>query len=242
MRTATQLISMMEHAIGATPDSRHSLWDTLNEAGRALTMYHEWTWRQEAFYDVEFTAGQMAFDLPSDFAGIRAARSPFNNPQTYIVVTPEELLEKRSLVTGPGAVYWLAFSTHTLDSGLVVPRGLIHPLPSAEDDPPLTILYRRGWYELAEASPSEKPRIPAEFERALVLMARAFAVEYQTQRPAMENVSVMAELQRLRNEDISRQREAGKLTGGAGNAYAGGMSEHGRAVLEMGQPSVNIWP
>lgn len=243
MKTAAQHISMMEHALGATPDARHSLWDTLNEAGRALTMWHDWSWRQEGFTTITFTAGQMAFDLPSDFDGIRAVRSPFNNPKTYIVVTPEELLHKKSLVDGPNSLYWIAFSTYTLDTGRIVPRGLIHPLPGDTNDPPVTILYRRGWYELDEENDTDFPRIPIEFERALVLMARAFAVEYQTQRPAMEDARVLAELERLRRNDITRQMQVGKLCGGAGSVYAGGgLNEHGRAIIEMGQPNAEIWP
>lgn len=216
MRTAEQIIDMMKHAIGGTPDSRHDLWATLNEAGRALTNWSRWSWRFAGPTTLIFETENEKFALPEDFGEIDACAA--TTPTVVIrIVSSSEIMWMRSRNIRSGYVYYIHFPEWTApsDSGdSQRPQGMIWPLNTIENTP-IQITYWRRWVELKSTDPSAYPAIPAEYERALVLLARDFALCYQTDQPSIESDAAVKEITRLIEADARRQPFEGQITGGA---------------------------
>lgn len=241
MLKASEYIGLMSHALGKTPDSRHNLWDTFNRAGRALFTRHDWTWRMEGPISLPVVANQDFVVLPVDFAG--EVESWIPNTGTY------QFLEKCSLekianlratfttniISGRFCVYYPGWDSQ--DSAETEPtrRALLYPTPTANANPTIQLIYRRRWVNISENDNDRVPNIPSEFEQALILQSRAYAVCIENQVPPYEDGPLAVEIARLINEDSTAQPSLGRMTGGVdrrlGRQWSGGDRYPARASL-----------
>src|SRR5688572_30740696 len=73
MLKVSDYISLMKHCLGKVPDSRHSLYETFNRAGRQLFTEWDWGWLSGGPVDIKAVADQNWIKLPPDFSAIQEA-------------------------------------------------------------------------------------------------------------------------------------------------------------------------
>jgi len=215
-RTTGNYLDLMRHALGKTPDSRHSLIQTLNDAGHALVASHMWSWRVAPPTIIPILADQTFVTLPEDFG--QAVDLSIDNSQTLRIVQTsiQDIQRRRSWGQFDALVLFITFDTAdavvTDDENLRHRRAEIYPAQSA-DRADVTLVYRRGWVDLDENDTGRVPAIPRNFERALVLFARSFAVDIENQIDPYENMALFGangEIERLKREDAGRQVDYGR--------------------------------
>ena len=155
--TAQKYVDLMSHAIGATPDSRHDLWETLNRSGRAMTDKHPWTWRRRGPDALTLTAGG-EFTLPSDFGKLESITPATGNFFKRIrPATVEEIMSARSqnvIYANDILICTDAWTTQASGTTQPTPKGLIYPNAAGANDPALVMIYLAKWTELSSSSPN----------------------------------------------------------------------------------------
>lgn len=224
MLTLADHISLMKHALGKTPDSRHNLYETFNRAGRALTNAHAWSWRNRTA-NVAATASQAYITVPSDVGTVRSAylSSMTGSYSKVCLTTIEDILRMRqdngSGFTGGGDFFmsWESWVDQAATTSQIIKRFQVFPTPTANNEPTVTIAYQAVWTEFPTdgTGGTRLPNIDLQFEHALILMARAFSVHIENQQAALEDAAVVAEIERLKMLDGPRQWDIGPMTGGA---------------------------
>lgn len=227
MLTTAQFILLMEHALGKTPDSRHSLIATFNRAGRALFTASDWSFRlKEA--TVEAVAAQEYFDLPADFGCMRNAYiNAATGPTGFSRIRPctkDEIVALRQAGEGDGSgnaggEIWVAFpeyTSSTTDTTQPTPIAACWPTPEDNEEPTFTLDYLARW-RTCDASSNEVPNIPDEWEEALRLCAIYFALTTENPTGDYSNIKAQyeAEISRLMVEEARNQRQGALRTGGA---------------------------
>lgn len=297
-RTVNDYISLMSHALGKTPDSRHALIDTFNDAARYVFEYRPWAFRKTgprylsmvsdisistadysesgSTYTITKTGGftnyrhmvgdvfsitagagvtvgeyriagktssdaitlvddpgststgdvsglvrHSAVSAPTDFGqllgiGIDNTRGLSGDFTQVRLVTPEDIVWMRENFFEPlDGVLYLAVQEQVSVSGVVnaTPLWPCYPLPESGVIPRVTIIYRRAWTDMAAGT--DIPPFPASFSRALMLAARAFAVNIENQSQAAEEPMLADELRRLASEQGGVQEDFGPIRGGA---------------------------
>jgi len=229
-RNTTDYISLMSHALGKTPDSRHKLIQTFNDAGRALVNAHPWSWRTRAAVTVLVEPGIPYANLPEDFGEVVSIT--VGTAQSYAVVQTSlaDLARRRSGGQYDALCLFVAFEGGydgpTDEDGVETNRMQLHPTQTtARDD--ITIDYRVKWVDMDESRGERVPLIPRDWERALVMFARSFAVDTENQISPYENEALFGpsgEIQRLLILDAGRQTNYGRplanvLSTGRGSYY-----------------------
>lgn len=221
MLTFGQIKSLMEHAVGATPDSRHNLYQTLNRAGRFLTDYADWSWRLAGPVALAVKADDKFVPLPADFQRVHTLTAPSSGADAVCEISLAEILQLHAgaihLQDGRWHINCPPFAVIDQGSGTVNARAMIYPTPTADGTPNLSLTYYRRWVECADdgSHSSLRPAIPDEFEQAMVMVARCFALDLQDQSESLESQRAMAELDRLKGQDFSTQSNHGLMRGGA---------------------------
>ena len=216
-RTTGDYIDLIEHALGKTPDSRHLLIDDFNDAGRALVNDHAWSWRTRNNVTIEIPADSTFAILPEDFGeivDIRISGSLTTVTQTSV----SEINRMRAFGQFDAYSLFIAFddgfdSTNGSD-GTQQTHAIIYPSQStARSD--LTISYRAKWVDMESNDLERVPFIPRDWERALLLFARSFAISLENQNDPYENQALfgpMGEIERLKTLDATRQTNYGQPT------------------------------
>lgn len=235
--TRDEYIGLMTHALGKTPDSRHNLYWTFNRAARALVTASEWSWRVRGPVSVSTVANQGFIELPADFAQVRVCYIPSAGAvQKVNVCTLETIAQLRALASsyvGTGNIY-IYFPAWNFNELGVAPRAELAPIPTTNATPTFQMIYNCAWREIDDSDTlREVTVIPADFEHALILMARAFANNIENQDAALEDTAVKNELDRLRGEDSRRQVNFGRMSGGAGSRMTTSIAS--RRVVGMAQ-------
>lgn len=287
MNTHAQNIALMTHALGKTPDPRHNLYTTYNQAGRALFTRYPWSWRTSQPTYFTFTGGVDELALPSDCDVVKTV-TPVDGVQTRIrvvtssdlvtyksqlrVITPDYIVSTSEYQTGtpptrrariyptPSAnnltnvTYTSATKTFTYPSGVggAFPKtfyvGATIAVVSGTGLTPgsyvitavtattvviadvigagtptnvviniggldTTLIYTRTWIDASDPG-AGTPNIPPDWERALILMARAFSMHIENQTTSVEDATCTAEINRLIALDIEKQLNIGPILGG----------------------------
>lgn len=235
-RTLKQYLDLMKHALGKTPDSRHRLIDTFNDAGRALVTAYPWRWRVSPPVVLPIVAGQSWIELPADFGQVQSLYFEGSQITRVIQTTLADINSRRQWQEFEPGALWITFEgsdRQTVDdTGQPHRRADIYPT-QADGRTDLRMSYLRGWVDMREDDENKVPEIPANWERSLVLFARSFAVEIENQTDPYEVQALFGpsgEIARLVAEDAGRQRNMGRPTHSvAAAAYgAGGLRPHRR--------------
>lgn len=220
---ASTLIGAMEHALGKTPNADLSLWDVLNEAGERLFTEQSWNWRVSPPTEIPAVDGQSYIELPSDYGGLIAVTVSGNSPSAVKVVQMPELVARRANSTytfnETGILYLCFVGVGPGGSdGSNRARVEIHPVAGDDGSPTLVLTYRRRWVEIATNDDDAEPNIPSAWNRALRLLCRCMAADYENAAmgtgPWPEWTAYLAEIERLKIEDGTEQVESCRIRGG----------------------------
>lgn len=214
-RNLTSYLNLMKHGLGKTPDSRHLLIDTFNDAGRALFTlaqgaphFHHWTWAVKYNYTLTIPGGQVEeLELPMDFGSL--IQIDFNDITAGAIIPTNvgELTRLRRAPTVDAMQVFIAFDVgrkQSNGSGPPVPVAAFWP-PRADPLTNVSLTYRRTWADMDAGDANRIPDVPPDYERLLTLLARAYAVHIEDQAMANEDENVVAELARLVAMDAGKQ-------------------------------------
>ena len=241
MMTVRDHIDRLAHQLGGTPDARHSLYDTLNMAGRRLYSEHDWTWRNKRA-TLTSTEDQDHILLPEDCGGlIWCAANVDGALVQFELVTLRDLTEMRTRTvsdTFAGRLYgtMLGVEDATSEEEETRPAIWVWPTPG-EDEVSLELVYLRRWVAQSANDTQRLPPIPAEFELALALGAAALGFKVQqpgTGKYEEAEAAYLAEVVRMKTEDGRRQPFMGRIRGGVGDFYAPGVDRSQPGVSNFG--------
>lgn len=229
MLTLANYISLMSHALGKTPDSRHNLYETFNRAGRALVTLHKWNWRLTGPVAIDAIADQPWLDLPANFAlpeqiwidNSAGGTNPFNLVRVTTIADIARLRSDYGVGIQAGTFH-IAQGLHAPQAGgdtQPTQRWLCYPTPTSDAVPSIQCIYWRKWREMNSGDTEKVPDIPLEFEHALTLACRAYAQHIEDQMDPLEDPLLKAEVSRLLGENGQQSPELGQMTGGAMDAY-----------------------
>lgn len=222
MLSAATIVGYMTHGIGRTPDSRHSLYASLNRAGRALMTEHAWSWRTVENVLIPAVADQAWIDLPSDFGDLlEVTQSGIGG--NVCLTTLADLQRMREISTGSGVlggtVWYVAFGG-SYGSADGLPNGRervgIYPTPTTDAEPTICLTYRKRWRDISENDTTAKPNVPDDFEGVLILRARAEAKALENDEVVPPELARYAdEIERLKRHDAGKQTYLGVAVGGS---------------------------
>lgn len=214
MLTFGRYIEMMGHALGKTPDSRHQLYDTLNQAGRALwtagmrqPFIHEWSWTKKTNKTIEIPALVDAVVLPRDFGNYQSAKLSTTAAGSVLVIDRDKMQEYRSLQSTPSLNLYLCFDSEPVQlrgTGPARKTMQVYPQQSAARTD-LKVTYRAQWAEIDASDADATPPFDPDYERLFMMVARAFAVETENRRDPFEKGPIAEELERLVLLDLMHQ-------------------------------------
>lgn len=215
MMTLTQHLDSMRHALGKTPNSKHRLIDSFNQAGRALFAHHEWTWKNRGPETLVIPAGASQIPLPEDFGQV--VDVSVNNSTVFDVqlVSVPAIMQFRANLGYESQRMYLAFRTGSPQATLTTPANLpkvaeVYPVQDSERTD-VSIFYTAEWFDMDETTHDQAvPPIPAMWERALMLWARKNAVEIENQEQAPESGPLARELEMLIGYDAGTQPNMGR--------------------------------
>lgn len=233
MLTLEKHLNLMKHALGKTPDSRHLLIDTFNRAGNALYTYHRWSWRSKGPTTLAIPASSEQVQLPKDFGELISISSTNTNVFRVHPTTVADIMLMRGTQTYDSLALFIAFRVSGSPGTLTSP---INEYPIAEIFPTqatartdVKLHYLSRWVDMDETQdPQAVPPVPAEWEQALVLMARKYAVELENQEQAFEERALETELSRLVMYDGGRQVNLGRPMHSVRGYYQGTAYPHSR--------------
>ncbi len=215
-RTTTDYLDLMKHALGKTPDSRHRLLHTFNDAGRALVNAHQWRWRARNRVMLNLVSGQPYIELPEDFGELVDIN--VDNAQTFTVIptTIADINRRRAWGQYDALSLFVAFDsgheTNSDEDGIMENRAEIYPTPASSRSD-IVVSYFAKWVDMDENDGDRVPLIPRDWERSLVLFARSFAVDIENQIDPYENRALfgpIGEIERLKEVDGLRQVNRGR--------------------------------
>lgn len=214
MLTYGGYISMMGHGLGKTPDARHSLYETLNQAGRAFwtcgmrqPFMHEWSWAQRVNRTIEVPALVDQVVLPRDFGSPIALRLSTTSNGSVIQVDSDKMQEYRSLQSTPSLSLFLCFDSPPVQfkgTGPTRETLQVYPQQSAARTD-LRVTYRSKWPEIDASDADATPPIDPDFERLFMMIARGFAIETENRTQMFEAGPIASELERLVLVDLDKQ-------------------------------------
>ena len=216
MLTLAQHLDLIRHGLGAAPDSRHNLYETFNRAGRELCGFTRWSWLKVLDASVLVSTGAKVATLPADFEELLAARR--KDGFGLRIVSEVELSRLRDISNLGAPNTWCPHvcfvPTWTFnDAGVTAKQLQLSDAPASDTE--IQLDYYRGWIEMAAGDANKVPRVPPEWEDALATLALGFAKRRQDEGEPVEIAQAMADLERLRQRDGSRQLVHGRVRGGA---------------------------
>lgn len=220
--TAQDLYQTVVHALGRIPRQGNDVWHAINQAGRALMRAHPWNWREVGPVEIPVVEGVDHVVLPDDFDTLTSASIPGNTLADVSITTFGEIIRLRRAVAtlqGASSRLWMAFPLYEDDENLTKDGrwiAAIYPTPLTTGEPTIAVTYRKRWRDLWSDDPKALPNIPRNAERALVLLARAYAIHLEDQQQALEDAAYVAELETLKTHDGMIVENYGPMSGGAG--------------------------
>ena len=225
-RTLQNYIDLMSHGLGKTPDVRHQLVQTFNDAGRALftccegaPFQHSWGWILRDNVPFTIPGNQVQeVQLPDDFGTFVSLEYQRSFVGRVVTTTPGELNRVRRIFNVDPLRIYICFDVGEKQlNAQQGPRKVAAFWPPRDDDQTgLMLTYRRTWVDaevnpqtLNLVDPNAVPDIPQEYERLLVLLARAFAVHIEDQAEAFESQAIQQEVARLVDWDAGKQINKG---------------------------------
>lgn len=228
MKTAGEIIALMQHRIGKTPAAGHSLWDDLNAAGEELYTHHDWSWRVTGPAALVARAGQEHLKLPHDWGNLMEAWIPdigvFNllNNITLHEYARIKSTESVGYALGTLHVYWPAYESISAEDP-PEPRALIFPTPTTDGIPTVQVVYKRVWREIDEDDDAARPNVPQRWMNVLADLAVAIAWRREMDSLAPEEGKAAEAIARLVLEDSRTPGRTGIMTGGAGRRLRHGV-------------------
>lgn len=190
----------------------------VNMAGDFLVSAHPWRWTMGGQLTLTIPDGQDFVELPGDFMELRGWSPSESLVGNVTLVTPQELVSRRSWGNAPSSGYFYATIVYPLDAdGIPKPRLDLYP-PGTATNNEIVIYYRRGWRPVTtdEEALSMPPWMEDLYLQVLMHYARGFHEEDEAtlaQRLALE---VQGPLWRAKvRRDGSTAKSLGPLTGGA---------------------------
>lgn len=218
MRTISQHVGLIQHAVGATPDSRHDLYHTLNRAGRMLTRIRSWWWRLVPGVSLPAVISSTDIALPSDFQTLDTIALSSGLGPVYCL-TPDQYTQAKANASAGATEYGtrvlLPVMTYADETGAETKVLRMLTAATANGSPTFLISYYREWFDVTSANDADYPHIPPDFDDALMLAARACALDLQDQMESHEMMRFREEVALLAAEDIRRVPEFTPQTGGA---------------------------
>ena len=190
MITVQQLAAHVKHALGGELPAALKYDDggveglTLaNEAGRALYMMHDWSFRQRPPVNVSFVADQSTYSLPADFDQPHHIVMDASIYNQFSWSTWEQIATmERSTHTSVFQYYGCTVRPEaTLGQADATLQLRVWPTPAAALADALSIWYWGNWKELTAAG--HKPDIPSWMEGAYITLAREIAEGYLNDNP-----------------------------------------------------------
>lgn len=151
----------------------------VNDALEHIAALHQWNWLSTGHQTLDVTADQDHIILPADFGTLTAIEHDEGFTREMIPTTWQELLRMRqSSIQDWNRSYWYVVQTGNVasgdeDAGLDLPTIELYPTPSEDADDAIAIVYRRFLRRLKDDT--DFPQWPGYMDRALSLLARAFA-------------------------------------------------------------------
>lgn len=253
-RTLQNYLDLMSHGLGKTPDSRHSLFYDLNDAGRALftlaegdPFNHSWSWitRDHVNFMLPGNLVEQVV-LPDDFSSLVSLQFDRTFVGRVIPTTLGELNRMRRTANFGTFLIYICF-----DVGEQQLNGSQPPRKVASFWPPqavgrtnLQLIYRRTWVDMTSTDVNRIPDFPQEWDRLFAMLCRAYAIQLEDQTNPFEDQLVQTELARLVNYDAGKQPNKGRPThsvraralGSSSNQFYGHLIPRNRTGLSGGGP------
>lgn len=226
----------MSHAVGGPPDSRLSIWEVYNQAGRSLFNMRGWNWRSMRPQEFPSVAGKDYIELGDDF-GNPLYISIKNSVLLVRQVDMQQIMRMRqnglSIMGGGSYVTFEGNSPRTRQAG--GGKSLTQwPVPTVNGQPTYLISYQSMWREARSDKINEFPNIPDWMDAALDFHCRAFIRNLVGQENTIEEQMYKEELLVCIREDGTRQIDYGPLQGGADSFYSDGRYVQGYSSVGFG--------
>lgn len=192
-RTADQLVALMKLHAGVSQSldlpPELTWYDILNIAGEEFVNKHSWSWLEEERATVNAVMGDENLPIPRDFVALTSVRARNAGSQAVRLVGRDRIEELRSqedLATSSGFWYVCldAGVTQSTPGGDVIPAGLVWPIPSANGEPSLRMVYQRGWWKILPSDGARVIKIGAWCEAAFLLHCEITAWEKLHNKPS----------------------------------------------------------
>lgn len=222
---------MVRHALSNRAlRGSHDIWKTVNRGGRAFCSAHPWPWLADLPATISGTENREYIDLPLDFGEMLSITCPDRNwsprPATLVEVSR---LREAAQGSGDTITTW-ALGWRTEKKSDARPRQVIevHPTPTTDGDPELTLRYVGTWRELDESNPDAVPNVPAQGEQALLDCCVQLALHFEDspEQPSPD-VRLLPSVDALVKACSRKQVDFGRMRGGADSlclGYGGGPS------------------
>ena len=230
MLTLAEHIALMRQAVGFATTTGHDLYETFNRAGRYLYQHHNWSWKMTGPTDLAAVGDQDFINLPSDFHQCVSLYidNSAGDAATYTCVELVDLptianLRQNSfnnIDAGPFRVHIPAWTQSDSPDQTPKIRALVYPTPTDDGSPTMQLIYLRRWREMTSSNTTALPNIPLDFEQALILIARAFAMRIESPESGNADMTMREfemNVQQLKAYDGQRQLDYGPIQGGAGS-------------------------
>lgn len=218
MLTIAQHLDLMRHGTGVADDSRVDMYQSFNRAGRMLTRRRKWWWRLVPGYSLAAVISSADITLPSDFDSLDTITlsSGYGPVET---ITPDEYTRLIAGITAgnvvSGTKVLLPVSTFNATTGAETKVLKLLSAATANGSPTFVLTYWRAWKNVTAADVAAVPAIPVDFENALILLARACALDLQDQAESHEMQRYLQEVADLERADTTRIPEFAPSRGGA---------------------------
>jgi hypothetical protein len=158
-------------------------------------------------------------ELPADFGTLTAIEHAQGWTRQMIPTTWQQLLRLRQgQIDDWGGAYWYVINTGNVETGneeagLSVPTLNLFPTPDADFTDAIAIVYRRFLRRLV--NDDDRPQWPAYIDRALSLLARAFAAtDYDDDPQSAYNTEFRAVIADCITKDGLSRQSFGIMRGG----------------------------
>jgi len=242
--THGQIVDLMRHALGKTPDARHDLWATYNRAGREVFSlpqqpphYHRWSWSVRYNQRLNIQPNSDVVFLPDDFDALISIETDDTTADGVHLTEVGDLHRLRASNVSSGLGLYVAIDAgYRRPDPSAPPRRVaaLWPVPT-EARTDVSATYYAAWEDVRSDQSANYPPVPPECESLLVAVARMHALAIENQSIDVEGALVQSELLRLVTADAGRQVDYGRpnhsVLTAAKSRHGGGRDIHvGRII------------